>query len=321
MGKAIALPRVFHMKFIYFGSSGFSYTVLEELYKKSFIPSLVVSKPDKPKGRGLKIVATRVSEFAKDKKIPLLKPQYLKEKPITQKLIEENADFLIVADYGKIIPLSLLEIPNVFSLCVHPSLLPLYRGPAPIEYALLEGQKETGISIFKINERVDAGDIILQEKIAIDEHDDFFSLSQKLAVKGSSLLIKVINNIEHKDYKLTPQNESEVILTQKLKKEDGRIIWNSSAGQIRNLIRATLGWPSAYTYYGDLMIKILSAEAIEQESADTSGTIVKFDKKGIYIATGEGILRIKKLKPQGKKEMDAWAFICGHRVKAGDLLK
>ncbi len=309
------------MKFVYFGSSGFSHIVLEELYKKSFIPSLIVSKSDKPKGRGLKIVATRVSEFAKDKKIPLLRPESLRDDSIARELSEERADFFIVADYGKIIPLSLLQIPTAFSLCVHPSLLPLYRGPAPIEYALLEGQDETGVSIFKINERVDAGDVILQERIAIDDSDDFFSLSKKLAVGGSALLIKVINNIIRNDYSLIPQNESEVILTQKLKKEDGRIIWNSSAEQIKNLIRATLGWPSAYTNYNELMIKILSAEAIDEQNNAAAGTIVKIDKKGIYVAAGEGALKITRLKPQGKKEMDAWSFACGHRVKVGDKLK
>jgi len=306
------------MKFIYFGSSHFSYIVLAELYEKGFVPALIVSQPDKPKGRGLKITATEVSRFAKDKKIPLITPESLKEKTVEARLTKENADFFIVADYGKIIPAALLTIPTIFPLCVHPSLLPLYRGSAPIEYALLEGEDQTGVTIFKINERVDAGEVILQKNIIIDACDDFFTLRKKLAVSGSALLIEALKKIENNEYNLTPQNESEVLLTRKLKKEDGRIIWNSPAQQIRNLIRATLDWPSAYTYYGELMVKILDAEVADEQSQDLAGAIVKIDKKGIYVATGEGVLKIKRLKPQGKNEMDAWSFVCGHRLSVGD---
>ena len=302
----------FGMKFVYFGSSHFSHTVLEELYKKGFVPGLVVSKPDRPKGRGLKVISTEVSKFATDKKIPLIRPESLKEASVKERLTKEKADLFIIADYGKIIPNALLTIPNIQPLCVHPSMLPLCRGPAPIEYAILEGKLESGATIFVVNERVDAGDIILQKKALIDREDDFFSLSRRLAVLGSELLIKVINNM------LKPQNESKATLTHKLKKGDGLIAWKHPAEKIRNLVRATLGWPSAYTYHGDLMVKLVRVDLVDDVSADKPGTIVRLQKDGIYVATGQGILKIKKLKPQGKKEMDAWAFVCGHRVKVGD---
>jgi len=305
------------MKFVYFGSSRFSQAILEELYSGGYIPVLIVSKPDKPKGRGLKLLPTEVSQFAEDKKILLIKPVSLKDNEVKNILSREKADFFIVADYGEIIPENFLAIPKIFSLCVHPSLLPRYRGAAPIEKALLNDEKKSGVTIFKINRKVDAGDIILQKTLVVNYEDDFFSLSQKLAKHGASLLIETINKIKAKDYLLIPQDESLATLASKFKKEDGRISWNKKAQDIRNLIRATIGWPSAYTYYQGSMIKILGADIIDKQETLAPGTIIDIDKGGIQVATGKGVLRISKLKPQGKGEMDAWSFVCGHRVKTG----
>ena len=307
------------MKFVYFGSSRFSQTTLEELCSRGYIPALIVSKPDKPKGRGLKLLPTEVSQFAEDKKIHLIKPISLKDNEIKDILVREKADFFIVADYGEIIPEDFLAIPKIFSLCVHPSLLPRYRGAAPIEKTLLNDEKKSGVTIFKINRKVDAGDIILQKTLTVNYEDDFFSLSQRLAKEGALLLIEAINKIKAKDYLLIPQDENLATLTSKLKKEDGRISWNKKARDIRNLIRATIGWPSAYTYYQGVMIKILGADTVDKEKTLAPGTIVDMNKGGIYVAAGKGILKINKLKPQGKGEMDAWSFVCGHQVKTGEV--
>ncbi|NQT28848.1 MAG: methionyl-tRNA formyltransferase [Candidatus Omnitrophica bacterium] len=307
------------MRFIYFGSSQFSEVVLEELCLKGYKPTLIVSKPDKPKGRGLKLSSTKVSQFAKLKKIPFIKPASLKKGEVKGILGKEQADFFIVADYGEVIPKDLLVLPSVFALCIHPSLLPGYRGATPIEETLMNGDKKSGVTIFKMNERVDAGDIILQKAVTVNYEDDFFSLSQKLAKEGALLLIEAIKKIENKKYSLTLQDEKIATLTSKFKKDDGKISWESSAKNIRNLIRATLGWPSAYTFYQGMMIKILTAEVIDQGANDSPGVIVETDKEGIYVATGKGILKIKRLKPQGKSEMDAWSFICGYRIKKGEI--
>lgn len=306
------------MRFIYFGSSQFSKVALEELCLKGYVPALIVSKPDKPKGRGLRLSPTRVSQFAKDKKIPFIKPSSLKKEEVKVILSKEQADFFVVADYGEIIPKDLLTLPSGFALCIHPSLLPRYRGSAPIEETLMNGDKKSGVTIFKINEKIDAGDIILQKALTIGYDDDFFSLSDKLAKEGISLLIETIKRIENKDYSLNPQDERLATLTSKLKKEDGRISWESSANDIRNLIRATLGWPSAYTFYQGMMIKILAADIIDQETGNSPGVIVGTDKAGIYVATGKGVLKIKRLKIQGKREMDAWSFVCGRRLKSNE---
>ena len=169
-----------------------------------------------------------------------------------------------------------------------------------------------------MNERVDAGDIILQKTITVSYDDDFFSLSERLAKAGALLVIETIKKIENKDYSLKPQDEKLATLTSKLKKEDGRILWKDSAKNIRNLIRATLGWPSAYTFYQGAMIKILAAEIITQEASNSPGVVVGIDKQGICVATGKGVLKIKRLKLQGKSEMDAWSFVCGYRLKSNE---
>ena len=308
------------LKFIYFGSSQFSKGVLMGLYLKGYEPYLVVSKPDKPKGRGLHVVPTQVSSFAHDSKIPLIRPKSLKESATKEDLKEEEADIFIVADYGEIIPASVLKIPKIFSICVHPSLLPLYRGAAPIEGALRDGRKETGVTIFKISKQVDAGDIILQRKVPIFYEDDFFSLSKKLIQEGVSLAVEAIKKIMADDYSLTPQDDSKATSTSKLKKDDGLISWNSRAQHIRNLIRATLGWPSAYSYYKGQLIKVLGADVVVGEFEGAPGTILSISREGISVATAENILLIKKLKPEGRPEMDAWSFVCGHRLEAGEKL-
>ena len=306
------------MRFIYFGSSQFSKVVLEGLCLNKYKPVLIVSKPDMPKGRGLRLSPTNVSQFAKDKKIPFIKPLSLKKSEIKGILNKERADFFIVADYGEIISEDLLALPSGFTLCVHPSLLPRYRGAAPIEETLMNGDRKSGVTIFKMSERVDAGDLILQKAVIINYDDDFLSLSQKLAKEGALLLIEAIKKIEDKEYFLKPQDERLATVTSKLKKEDGRIPWENSAQDIRNLIRATLGWPSAYTFYQGKVIKILAVDIIDQEVSNSPGVIIDIDKEGIYVATGKGVLKIKKLKPQGKSIMDAWSFVCGHKVESNE---
>ena len=306
------------MNFIYFGSSEFSKVVLGGLYQQGLKPLLVVTKPDKPKGRGLKISATQVSLLAKSKNTPVVKPQSLKEVEFYQRLNKLETDFFIVVDYGKIIPGKLLSIPGKFSLGLHPSLLPRYRGPAPIEYTLLNGDRESGLTVFKINDNVDSGDIILQRKVSVDYNDDYHSLSQKLADQGASVLTEALSKIESGSYKLTKQDESKVSFSAKFKKVDGQISWQLPAQSIRNLIRATIDWPSAYTYYKDLMLKIIKAEVVDIESQLRPGGIVKIERDGIYVATGEQFLRILRIQPLGKKIMDAWAFVCGHRLEVGE---
>jgi len=306
--------------FVYFGSSEFSAVILGELCQREYRPLIVVTKPDKPKGRGLRVLPTAVSRIAGEYSLRCLKPHSLADPGLGNALREANTDFFVVADYGNIIPVSLLDVPRYLSLCVHPSLLPRYRGPAPIEYALLNGETSTGITIFRINQRVDAGEIISQKEVAIEDSDDYCCLRQKLARQSIELLLAAMQQVVRGTYTLTPQDERKASYTHKLTKNDGNICWHHSARAIYNRIRATTGWPSAYTYYKGKLIQILAAAVLDEPVSSAAGTVVRVDKKGFAVATGEGLLEITSLKPQGKKEMDAWAFACGYHLKGGERL-
>lgn len=303
------------MKFLYFGSSTFSKIVLENIFSHGLSPSLVITKPDAPKGRGLKIYSTEVSNFAKKQNLNLLKPKNLKTKETLEKILHIKADYLIVADYGNLIPSVLLSAPKKMPLGVHPSLLPLYRGPAPIDRTLMAGEKITGVTIFKLNQKIDAGDIILQKKTKISDKEDCFTLQKKLANLGAQALIESLDKINKGSLSLIKQNEKNVTFANKLAKKDGKIDWSQPAKKIQNLIKATLGWPGAYTFYQNKTIKIIKSEALPEETNAPPAQIVAIDKKGIYVSTGEGTLKITHLKPEGKKEMSTWAFVCGYKIK------
>lgn len=305
-------------KIVYFGSSKFSKKILQILLDAKIKPLLAITKPDAPKGRGLKLCQTEVAELAKSNNIQVLKPKSLKQITVLDKISKVNPNYLVVADYGKIIPNSLLSIPKILPLGIHPSLLPLYRGPAPIERTLINGNKISGVTIFKLDKGVDTGQIVLQKKIKIDENDNYFTLSEKFAIWGAEALIESLYQIKENHSQLKPQQEQKVTFAPKLSKQEGKINWEDSAQEINNLIRATLDWPTAYTYYQNKILKITEVENLKGKTKEIPGTITKIDKSGIYVATGSGMLKIKKLKPEGKKEMPSWSFVCGHKIKESD---
>lgn len=306
------------MNIIYFGSSKFSLIILENLCLSGFNPKLILSQPDKPKGRGLKERPTDISLFAKKSNIPVITPQSLKTSEIKEQLSSLSPDLFLIADYGKILPTSLLSVARIAALGVHPSLLPLYRGPAPINWALIKGAKETGVTIFKMAEGLDTGDIILQKKIAISDSDNACTLAEKLAYEGARLLIESLNMLKSGSWTTVSQNETFSSFAPKLQKEDGRIKWQNNATDIRNKIRGMSGWPSAYTFYKGKTIKIVEADALIVATNTEPSTIETIKKDGIYVSTGNGILKIKRLTPEGKREMDAYSFVLGHRLEAGD---
>ncbi|MCP4653276.1 MAG: methionyl-tRNA formyltransferase [Candidatus Omnitrophica bacterium] len=302
------------MKFIYFGSDIFSRVVLETLHLRGLTPSLIVTQPNRPKGRGLKITATEISNFAEKNNITCIKPHSLKDDNVVGRIKDENADFIIIADYGKILPSVVFSLSKKISLGVHPSLLPCYRGAAPISYAICNGDKVTGVSIFKIETGTDSGDIISQKEVLITDTDDVASMTLKLAREGALLLDESISAVNDGTAKLIPQ-KGNISFAAKLEKKDGKINWGRSALEIRNLVRATLGWPSAYTYYKGKTIKIMRTALVDQSPNCQPATIVKISKDGIDIATGDKVLRVQRLQPDGKKEMDAYSFACGQRMQ------
>lgn len=304
------------MNIIYFGSSDFSRLVLEGIIQRDIKPVLVISQPDSPQGRGLRVKPTPVKEFSLLKQIPVHTPYSLKE--CDNIFSNLSPAVVIVVAYGKIIPKSFLNIKDILFLGVHPSLLPRYRGPAPINWAIINGEKETGITIFRINNIVDAGDILLQRKIDIKREDNFITLKYKLAVLSVDVIVSALQLIYDKKAVFVPQDDTYYSYAPKLRKEDGRISWYFGALNIENMVKGLLPWPCAYTFYKGRIIKIWEALAIESEDNHIPGEVVNLGKEGITVGTGDGLLLIKKLQPQNSKIMDANSFVCGYRIGRGD---
>jgi len=328
------------MKFVYFGSSQFSRMVFNILVKAGRIPSLVVTVSDKPAGRGLKVKATPVKHGAREAGIEVLIPFSFRDSSFVKRLESDAAEIFVIVSYGKIISKNVLDIARIIPVAVHPSLLPLYRGAAPISRAIINGEKKTGVSIIKVSEKVDAGDIITQKSVPIDDKDDAITLSNKLAELSAGLLLDTFSSIEKETYTLTPQDESRVTFAPKISKKDGRILWEKDASSIRNMVRGLLPWPGAFTFYKGKTIKILKVDVYDEKTSGRQSNqkvstrrvdkvhdefierkpsvIVNIDKKGIYVASGNGVVVIKRVKPQGKKEMSAYAFSCGHNLGVGE---
>jgi methionyl-tRNA formyltransferase len=309
------------MKFVYFGSSVFSRGVLQAMCGNGVMPVLVISQADKPKGRGLVSTSTQISTYASSLRLPLLKPDSFGDESLDQRLKLEAADFFVVADYGKIIPARLLNLPKFFFLCAHPSLLPAYRGPSPVQRALMNGDSVTGSTIFKINDKIDSGEMLASQTYQISPWDDAVSLTQALALQSGNLLIKVMTQVMAGEYSLSVQDEAKATYAPKLIKKDGRIDWSKDAVVVNNLIRSVAGWPSAYTVFKGKTLKVLAGEPLSVTTDAAAGTIVSLSKDGLDIACGKDCFRLRRLVPEGKREMDAHAFAIGHGVKIGDKVE
>jgi len=306
------------MNFIYFGSAKFSCTVLEVLCKAGFRPQLVVSQPDRPKGRHLKLAPTCVAAYARAQDLPLVTPDSIKTPEFIRQIKEARVDFIVVADYGKILPQAVLDCALNLPLALHPSLLPKYRGATPLNQALLNGDPETGVTLFKMAATMDSGPVLARDNYLIVDSDDVNSLSDILAKKGAALLAKLLHGV---DMPLVPQDEALATYTAKLKKEDGLIDWGKNAQEINNLVRALLHWPVAYTFYHGQKLQILAAQPINKEFYLEGGVVQAISEDGVDVTTGCGLLRVTSVKPQGKGVMAAQAFSLGHKLKVGDKLK
>jgi methionyl-tRNA formyltransferase len=309
------------MKIIFFGSDDFALTSLENLVRSKFNIRACVTQPDKAKGRGMKVIPSSVKTYARGNNIPVLQPVKASDHVFLEELKKLNADLFVVVAYGQKLSKNLLNIPKIFAINLHGSYLPQYRGAAPINWAIMTGDKTTGVTIFKINEQMDAGEIISQEETVIEDHDNAITLRGKMAEQGAQLLTTTIQRIIKNEYQLTKQDFSKVTYAPKLTKELGIINWLEHAEHIHNVARGLLPWPGAYTYFQDKKVKILETAVIKQpEKVAQCGEVLAVDKKGIMVFTGQDLLLIKKVHPESKKEMDAQSFAVGHKLTVGCLL-
>jgi methionyl-tRNA formyltransferase len=234
-----------------------------------------------------------------------------------------NADLFVVIAYGQILSQEILDIPKIFSINLHASLLPKYRGAAPINWAIIRGEKTTGVTVIKMTARMDAGAIIMQKETAINNEDTAVTLEDKLSNLGAQALLESLTAIEDNKFNLTAQDERGLSFAPKLKKKDGLINWKEPAGEISNLIRGCLGWPGAFTYYKGKLLKIYKAEVSllpQLSSPPPQGEIIKVDKSGIVVAAGDGGIIIEELQIEGSKRMNAEEFVAGHKVLPGEKL-
>lgn len=306
------------MKIIFFGSSHFAIPALEALIKEKHKVLCVVTQPDKKKGRHLHLGMTDVKAVAVKAGFKVFQPENINTVKSVEFLRSLNADLFVIVAYGQILSQEILDIPRVFPLNIHASLLPKYRGAAPINWAIIKNEKVTGVTIMRVTKKMDSGPVILQKKVEILDSDDSFSLELKLSDLGAGLLLKAIPLIKSENYKLIQQDEEKVTFAPRLKKSDGLINWNRSAQEIINLIRGTLPWPGAFTHCSGKLLKVYKARLVNlpasQSAAYSAGQILSVAKEGITVATGQGILLIQELQIEGKRRMAAEEFILGHKI-------
>lgn len=306
---------------VFMGTPDFAKSSLESLAASGQNILAVVAQPDKPKGRGMKLVAPPVKEYAEQTGIPVLQPNSIKTEEFTNRMKELNPDVIVVVAYGKILPKAVLDIPKYGCINVHASLLPKHRGAAPIQWAIVKGERVTGITTMYMDTGLDTGDMILKKEVLINDEDTAQSLHDKLAIEGGKALVKTLELIE-RGMAPREQQTGESSYAPILKKEDGVIDWTKSAVEIKNLVRGLNPWPGAYTYIqNNYVIKLWKVEILESKSGTESGTIISSDQKnGLIVSTGTEDIKILELQPQSSRKMTSEEYLRGNKLSVGEKL-
>ena len=313
------------MKVIFMGTPEFSVGTLESLIEAKHEIVLVVTQPDRPKGRGKEIQVTPVKRVALNHHIPVFQPTKLREPEAIRQLRKYPADVMVVVAFGQILPKQVLEMTRYGCINVHASLLPAYRGAAPIQWAIINGEKRTGITTMRMDEGLDTGDMILKEEVVITSEETGASLHDKLAKVGASLLVETLRAIEEGRVTFEKQGDSPTSYASMLKKEMGQINWNKSAVEIERLVRGLNSWPGAYGLLGDKKLLIWRAKPVSEPTLEKDerllpGEIIKVDKKTVVIKTGMGCLEIVEIQIPGKKRMTIEEFLRGNKLEVGTVL-
>lgn len=303
------------------GTPEFSVQTLEKIIEAGHEVTAVVTQPDKPKGRGKTVQFPPVKEAALNHKIPVYQPPKARDPEFISILKKLSPDIIVVVAFGQILPPEILELPPYGCINVHASLLPKYRGAAPIQWAIIEGEQVSGITTMRMDPGLDTGDMIMKTQVAIEEKETGGSLHDKLMEAGASLCVTTLEAIEAKTVTFEKQNDSESNYAKMLDKHTGKIDWSKDADYTERLIRGLNPWPSAFTHLGDKTLKIWSARVIEEEHPGGFGEIVGVTKDEIIVKTGKGLLGIEELQLEGKKRMSTEAFLRGFKVETGTILK
>jgi len=305
------------MKIIFMGTPDFAVGTLKALIESEHEVCAVVTQPDKQKGRGKVLQATPVKEIAAEAGIPVYQPRRVKEPEFLQMLDEIRADVIVVVAFGQIIPKEMLNMKPYGCINVHASLLPKYRGAAPIQWAVIQGEKESGVTTMQMDEGLDTGDMLLQAVIPLEKKETGGSLYDKLKQEGAELLMQTLEGLQNGSIMARKQGETTTEYAKMLKKEMGLIDWNKDAIEIERLIRGLNPWPSAFTHFNGKTLKIWQADVMEGNTGKQPGTITGISKDSIQVQTGNGVLSLRELQIEGKKRMDAGAFLRGYQIKEG----
>jgi len=307
------------MAIIFFGTPLFAVPALEKLLSSGEDIALVVTQPDKAGGRGHRILPPAVKTAAERHGLTVAQPEGIRSGGVISRIEALNPEFIVVVAYGRILPADLLRIPLKGCINLHASLLPRHRGAAPIQWAIISGDKKTGVTSMLMDEGLDTGDILLQKEVEIREDDNAATLSERLSVVGAGLLVETLRGLRAGTLKPRPQS-GEPSYAPVLKKEDGLIDWSLPALTIYNRVRGLYPWPCAYTYYGGKMLKLLKVEAVEGEGRP--GEIVHKGKGELIVAASAGLVKIIEVQMEGRKPMDMKAFLqgAGREIRKGDRL-
>jgi len=311
------------MRIAFFGSPKTAIPSLEAILKAGHSVPLVITQPDKPSGRGKNIKPCPIKKYVEKNRIPVQQPQKIRnDKKCLEALKKINPDINVVVAYGQIIPPEIIYLPKHDSVNIHFSTLPKYRGASPVQWALLNGENETGITIFRLNEKMDQGDILAQKKVPIFPEENSAELGERLSEIGAEFLVETLSHINN--IKPVPQNHTEATYAPLIKKKDGEINWEKTAESIYNQIRAFFPWPSSFTFLHKKRIKIIKVKNLKQkiDPSVSPGEIVNITKKGMTVCCGQHtLLLIKELQPENKKPMSAFSFSLGAHINPGDTFQ
>lgn len=309
------------MRIVFMGTPDFSVPALEALVKGGHEVIAAVTQPDKPKGRGKAVQMTPVKEKALELGIPVYQPSRVRDPEFVEFFRSLNPDAVVVVAFGQILPKAILDIPRYGCINIHASLLPKYRGAAPIQWAVIDGEKETGITTMYMNEGLDTGDMLERTVIPLDEKETGGSLHDKLSAAGGRLILSTLKGLEEGTLKGIPQGDGETCYAKMLKKSLGDIDWSMDAEAIERLIRGLNPWPSAYTCLNGKTLKIWEADVQNRDYGVAPGTIAEAGKDELVVQTGKGSLILRSVQLEGKKRMDIPSFLRGYSVDEGTRLE
>ncbi len=308
------------MKIVFMGTPDFALASLDKLIDGGYEIAAVVTQPDRPKGRGKKLTPPPVKERALGAGLRVLQPERVKDSGFIEALKELSPDIIIVVAYGQILPEEIINLPAMGCINVHASLLPKYRGAAPINWCIINGESRTGVTTMYMDKGMDTGDILLQRETEIGENETAGELHDRLAALGADLLLETLEGLQRNEVERKAQDHSAATYAPQLDRETGRVDWNSDAKSIYNLIRGTNPWPGCYTVYKGERMKLWEAKVLEQKSRGTAGKVLEAGHGGMLVQAGSGTLLVTKIQMPSSRVMTVDEYLRGNSLETGYIL-